>query len=187
MNESVAVLHAIDVRCGFLGDRIIVAQAHIEVDLCAHRVGAHAADAKCVPVRIAEAQMVHNQTQREAFDIDYLCVFSGLIHQRRVVITAETVLRKLQRTHAVVGAVGEKVVYHAEGIDDRIPPLESEVLHEAGVKRVREHGDVPAEKPLEILWPAEVIGVVEVHTTTGKLGGIHLAEQHERVGFLHRQ
>ncbi len=179
VNQPIAVSHPVDHRRGLEGDRIEIAEAHVEIQLRARGVGGDRPRAKRVAVRIAEAELVNHHAQHEALDVDDARLFRGAIFPRGIVITAKPVLRVVQRAHARVVVILEKIIHDRERFLHRLASLQPEILHEARIKRVRQHRGVPPEKRLEILRPAKVVGVVEVNAAAGYLGHIHRADHHK--------
>ena len=148
MDETIAECDVVDQRSGFVGDGIKIAQAHIEIDLCAGGISRGGVNAKRITIRISQTKMVDDESQCEALDVDDLRVFRGSVQPGGVVIASETVGGQLQRTNAAVFVVVEKVVNRSESFFNCIAAFQAKVLHETRVKRVGQQRNIPAEKSL---------------------------------------
>ena len=79
MDETIAECDVVDQRSGFVGDGIKIAQAHIEIDLCAGGISRGGVNAKRITIRISQTKMVDDESQCEALDVDDLRVFRGSV------------------------------------------------------------------------------------------------------------
>ena len=179
MDQAIAECDVVDQGSGLVGDRVKIAQAHVEIDLCAGRISGGGVNAKRITIRISKTKMVDDESQREALDVNDLRVFRGSVQPGGVVIAPETVGGQLQRTDAAVFIVVEKVIDRSESFLHRIAAFQTKVLHETRVKRIGQQRNIPAEKSLQILGATQVICVVEVNPATGQLRGIHGADHHK--------
>ena len=85
MDQTIAECDVVDQGSGLVGDRVKIAQAHVEIDLCAGRISGGGVNAKRITIRISKTKMVDDESQREALDVDDLRVFRGGVQPGGVV------------------------------------------------------------------------------------------------------
>ena len=90
MDQAIAECDVVDQGSGLVGDRVKIAQAHVEIDLCAGRISGGGVNAKRITIRVSKTKMVDDESQREALDVNDLRVFRGSVQPGGVVVAPET-------------------------------------------------------------------------------------------------